>query len=110
MKTILRALLDEIHYPIGEGHAENRLIKRGLNGSLECSKEIMDSTAFMGAVADSLIYLLGSVNFTEADKQISMTDKSNILKHANSIYRSIGEPEVSDNSQPEVCFGNSAWQ
>lgn len=91
MKTILQALIDEVHYPIGVGHAENRLISRGLNQDDEFTPEVSHSTAFKGAVADSLTFLLGAVNFSEADKQFSMTDKTNMLKHANMIYREIGE-------------------
>lgn len=106
MKTILQALIDEIHYPVGKGHIQNRLLKRGLTEDAVCTPETFNGNEFQGAVADCLIFLLGAPNFSEADKQISMTDKSNILKQANAIYKSIGEPEVTDDDSPVVYVGD----
>ena len=106
MKTILQVLIDEIHYPIGTGHAENRVLKRGLNGDDECTTEVMNGNAFMGALADCLVFLLSAPNFSEADKQLSMTDKTNMLKQANMIYRSIGEEEKILESSPSVHVGD----
>lgn len=106
MKTILQALIDEIHYPVGKGHIQNRLLKRGLTEDAVCTLEIFNGHGFQGAVADCLIFLLGAPNFSESDKQFSMTDKSNILKQANAIYKSIGEPEVTDDDTPMVYVGD----
>ena len=105
MKTILQALIDEIHYPISVGHAENRLISRGLKKDNEFTAEVSRSVAFKGATADCLTFLLGAVNFSEADKQFSVTDKTNILKHANKLYKEIGELDNVLDSTPSVSFG-----
>lgn len=93
MKTIGQALMDEIHYPIGLGMIENKLIKRGLDIDAEYNKEIADSTSFIGAVADCLYSLIEAPNFSEADKSISLSDKRLILNKVNALYKSIGEQE-----------------
>ena len=54
MKTIKQALIDEIHYPIGSGIIENKMILRGLNADDEFDMEAAKSNAFIGAVADCL--------------------------------------------------------
>lgn len=106
MKTILQALKDEVHYKLSSGFFENRLLERGLSGDVECTADIFKSKPFKGAVADCLISLLSAPNFVEGDVQFSLTDKSNILKLANSIYKSIGEPSVGvDNKEPTVYVG-----
>lgn len=106
MKTILQALKDEIHYNLGSGFFENRLLSRGLNGDDECTAAILNGKPFKGAVADSLISLLGAENYSEGDVQHSLTDKSLILKQANAIYSLIGEPTIGDSTvQPTVYIG-----
>ena len=105
MKTIQQALIDEIHYPLPKGYVDNKLLARGLEPDYEFTPEVVSSKDFKGAVADCLISLIAAPNFSEADKQISMTDKSNILKWANSIYKSIGEVEVTID-QPMVYVGD----
>ena len=104
MKTILQALKDEVHYKLSSGFFENRLIARGLNGEDECTIEIFKSKQFKGAVADCLFTLVGAPNFSEGDVQFSLTDKSLILKQANVIYQSIGEPLI-DSKEPTVYIG-----
>lgn len=106
MRTILQALKDEIHYNLSSGFLENRLLSRGLNGDYPCTAEIINSKSFKGAVADSLISLLGAENYSEGDVQHSLTDKSLILKQANAIYLSIGEPTIGEATlKPTVYIG-----
>lgn len=93
-KTICEALIDEIHYPIGVGFAENKLIMRGLDADGAFTAEVARSTAFVGAVADCLASLITAPNFKESDKSVDLTFKDTILKRANALYRSLGEPEV----------------
>lgn len=93
MKTIGQALIDEIHYPISVGMIENKLIMRGLCFEDEFDMEVARSTAFTGAVADCLYSLIEAPNFSEADKSISLSDKSLILEKVNALYESIGEQE-----------------
>lgn len=93
MKTIGQALMDEIHYPIGVGMVENKLIVRGLEFEDCFDGEVAVSREFIGAVADCLYSLIEAPNFSEADKSISLSDKSLILRKANTLYKSIGEQE-----------------
>lgn len=102
MKTIQQALIDEIHYPIGEGFVQNRLIARGLELEDEFNAETARSSAYIGAVADCLYSLISAPNFSEADKSFSMSDKSLLLKKVNSLYNSIGEPTVDLVDKPMV--------
>lgn len=102
MKTILQALIDEIHYPIQRGHAENRLMKRGLYPCDECTIEILNSKPFIGAVADSLYMLITATNFSEADKSVGSLNIASILKEANTLYKSIGESEKASQGSPVV--------
>lgn len=102
MKTIMQALIDEIHYPIGSGIIENKMILRGLNAEDEFDMETARSKAFLGAVADCLVSLIAAPNFSEADKSFSLSDKSLILKKANHLYNSIGEPDASAEDKPSV--------
>lgn len=104
MRTIAQALKDEVHYPIGDGFIENKLMKRGLDGSCEISAEILNSPEFNGAVADCLYSLVEAPNFSESDISISLQDRNLILKKANTIYTSIGEEEKSLD-QPKVYVG-----
>lgn len=93
MKTIGQALVDEIHYPISVGMIENKLIMRGLDYEGEFDIDVAKSSAFKGAVADCLYSLIEAPNISEADKSISLSDKSLILNKVNALYKSIGEQE-----------------
>lgn len=105
-KSIIQALVDEVHYPVGEGHAENKLLARGLVASDHCTAEVIRSDAFRGAVADVLVMLVTAPNFSEADKSFSLSDKSLIIKRANAIYGEIGEPENAVEGEPMVYVGD----
>lgn len=111
MKTLLQALADELHYPVPAGHLENRLLKRGLDAEAECTADVLNSNAFKGALADSLVLLIAAPGFSEADKSFTLSDKDSILELANSIYTSIGEDEnVVEDETPTVYIGRAAWQ
>lgn len=101
MKTIRQALIDDIAYPLGTGAIDNKLIKRGLSGDNEYTQEIANGASYKGALADCLMALIEAPNFNEADKSISLGDKSLILKKANSLYRQIGEEEQAED-KPKV--------
>lgn len=104
MKTILQALIDEIHYPITVGHAENRLMKRGLYPCDECTPDVLNSKPFIGAVADSLYMLISATNFSEADKSVGSLNIASILKEANTLYKTIGESEKALQGSPVVTI------
>lgn len=94
MKTIREALIDEIGYPLGEGCIDNKLIARGLSENDKFSYEVSISASYKGALADCLVALIYSPNFSEADKSFSLSDKELILRKANYLYNSIGETSV----------------
>lgn len=102
MKTIQQALIDEIHYPIGIGIIENKMILRGLVGESIFDMEVAKSPSFIGAVADCLYSLISAPNFSEADKSFSLSDKALILRKVNSLYNTIGEPSVALDEKPMV--------
>lgn len=104
MKTIRQALIDEIPYPLGEGFIDNRLLSRGLDGNGEIEMATINSKDFIGAKADCLYALIESPNISESGISISLQDRNLILKKANLLYRSIGEPEKYLD-QPTVCVG-----
>ena len=108
-KTILQALLDEVHYPIGEGFAENKLMARNLKGNEGVTMEVLKSNEFIGAVADCLYSLIEAPNFNEADKSFSLADRNIILNKVNSMYRKIGEQPVAI-EKPMVYFGSRKCQ
>lgn len=104
MKTILQALMDEIDYPFPKGKFENKLLARNLNGEEEVSYDVIVSQEFRGAVADCLYSLIEAINFSEADKSISLPDRNVILKKMNAIYTSIGEKDKCV-GEPTVYIG-----
>lgn len=104
MKTIMQALVDEVHYPIPAGFVENKLMKRGLTANEEISTQVLNSPEYIGCVADCLYSLIEAPNFNEADKSFSIADRNLILKKVNSLYLSIGESEVAI-EKPRVFIG-----
>lgn len=108
MRTIKQALIDEVFYPLSEGYVDNRIMLRELDADGEVTKEVLESDAFRGCVADCLMSVVEqSLDFTEADKSIHKpTDAQlqSIKKRINMIYNSIGEEEQ-DFDSPVVEFG-----
>lgn len=105
MKTIRQALIDWFIYPIPEGLIENCIISRGLDSDEEFTSEICHYKSFQGCLADCLVSLVQSVNFSEADKSVGVLSdevKKSLLVRANSIYKTIGEDEVQMESGPMV--------
>ena len=106
MKTILQALIDEIHYPIPMGFVENKLIERQLDGGDFFTFEITQSKEWKGALADCLYSLIQAVNLSESDKSIgtlSDKDKERLLVRINALYKAIGETPAM--GQPMVYIG-----
>lgn len=106
MKTIRQALIDEVHYPVGVGFVDNKLIERRLDGEGEYTYEISQTNEWKGALADCLYSLLQAPNVSESDKSISALtdkDKERLLVRINSLYQAIGEEPVE--GQPMVYIG-----
>ena len=106
MKTIREALIDEIGYPLNDGCIDNKIISRNLVGEEEFTYEVATSDTYKGALADCLIALISSPNFSEADKSFSLSDKELILRKANYLYNSIGEKSVALGEKPKVYIEN----
>lgn len=107
MKTVRQALIDEIHYPIGQGLVDNKLIERGVSGDALFTTATAKSVGYKGVLADCLCSLLQAISFSESDKSIgNLTDEQRklVLRRANSLYAELGEPLV-ENGEPMVYFG-----
>lgn len=104
MRTIAQALKDETGYPFPDGFIANRLLSRSLDGDAAITAEVLQSDPFKGSVADCLMALLCAPNVTEADISVSLGDREAILKRANALYASIGEPER-EVDRPRVRIG-----
>lgn len=104
-RTIIQALRDEVQYPVTDGFLQNKLFKRQLSGDAIFTAEVALSKEYQGCVADCMIGVLTSPNISEGGVSISHSDKSVILNIANTIYRNIGEKEVSDKQEPTVYVG-----
>ena len=105
MKTVIQALIDEVHYPISYGFVENVCVNRMLNAEEEFAFETASSNAYKGAVADCLYSLIQAINFSESDKSVgtlSDAQRKAILKRVNKLYGEIGEDIVEDASSPKV--------
>ena len=105
MKTVIQALIDEVHYPIPYGFVENVCIKRMLNAEEGFAFETATSNAYKGALADCLYSLIQAINFSESDKSVgtlSDAQRKAILKKVNKLYGEIGEDVVEDASSPTV--------
>lgn len=107
MKTVRQALIDEIHYPIGQGFVDNKLIERELDGDASYTAAVARTNGYKGALADCFCSLAQAINFSESDKSVgNLTDEQRrlALKRANALYAEIGEPLI-DNGEPMVFFG-----
>ena len=105
MKTILQALKDEVYYPISDGMVENKLLGRDLVPDGEFSKAVLNTSAWKGALADTLLTLIQAVNVSEGDKSFgALTDaqRKALLARVNNLYKDIGEDEVLLELHPTV--------
>lgn len=101
--TVLSALEAQVEYPIKEDFFITTLIKRGLNGDDECTKEILDSPKFIGAHADCIKHLILYPNsISEGGMSISKADRDSLMFIANRLYKSIGEDAI--NERPKITF------
>lgn len=101
MRTILEAFKAEVGYPVSEGYLINRLLSRGLCPDEVCTAEVLRGNAFLGTMADTLIGIVRMPNIQEGDMRIDLTDKSLLIKQANSIYRQLGERVVGEDEKPK---------
>lgn len=91
--TVFEALKSKIKYPLSDDLINSIIIERGLIGTDEYTQEVAKSNEFRGARADLLIGQIDCPQIQEGGMSISLTDKSNFITVANSIYAEIGEPQ-----------------
>lgn len=109
--TILEALKSKVSYPLPDSFFQSVLIERGLSGEDEFTQSIARSKEFDLAKADVWIALVTASQVQEGNYSISLNDKSNMIKLANTIYRKYGEPEYreADAAKPTVAY-RADWE
>jgi hypothetical protein len=101
--TTQEALKAQVQYPLPANFFASIMVKRGLAGDGECTKEIMESSEFKGAMADCIKQIiLYPSSISEGGMSISKADKNDLLFIANRLYREIGEEPISE--RPKVTF------
>lgn len=89
--NILEALKSRVHYPLSNNTFESIITQRWIDGTDEFTTEVANSNSFKGALADVLYEVVIVPNISEGGVSISYSDKKEILKRANSLYKEIGE-------------------
>jgi len=87
--TNLAALNASVMYPVDTAKLEKALFDRGVSPEGDYSlsnKKLLDL-----ATADLYVVLITTPTITEGGYQISLTDKSNLMKVASGIYDKYGE-------------------
>lgn len=102
--TILAAIKAQVQYPLPSDFFLTVLVKRGLDGDAECTKEIMLSSDFKGAMADCLRQVILFPNsISEGGMSISKADRQSLLFMANKLYGEIGESPIEE--RPKItCY------
>ena len=100
MLTVLSALKAQVQYPLPGDFFNATLVKRELDGEVECTKEIIDSPKFIGAHADCIKQLVMFPNsISEGGMSISKADRESLMSLANTLYKSIGEATIGERAK-----------
>ncbi len=102
--NLLEALISKVQYPMPESFYQSILIGRSLDGNTEFTAEVSKSKDFIGAYADCLVGVVTAPNVSEGGVSISVSDSDKLLNIANTLYKSIGEKVVGQNT-PQVIIG-----
>lgn len=102
--TTIVALKANVQYQLPAAFYESILIKRGLDGNAECTQEVIQSSAFKGAIADCIRQIvIYPSSISEGGMSISKADRQSLLGEANRLYRAIGEEPIDE--RPKVtCY------
>lgn len=102
--TIIAALKAQVPYPLKASFFESVMMKRGLAGDAECTKEILNSIEFKGAMADCIRQIvIYPSSISEGGMSISKADRKSLLDEANRLYKSIGEETIEE--RPKItCY------
>lgn len=99
----LEALSASVNYPVDEIKLQKALIDRSINPDGAYSGV---TKAFELATADIYVLLVSSANISEGGFQISMTDKSNMMKIASGIFDKYG---VENPLKPKIKNRSYNW-
>jgi hypothetical protein len=101
--TNVEALKATVNYPIDDTKAIKILTDRGF---IDTAPYGGTSKAFELATADMYMLIVSSANIAEGGYQISMTDKSNLMKAASRIYSKWG---VENPIAPRIRDRSNIW-
>lgn len=93
--TILESLVSLTSYPIPSNAIEKICVDRELTSGDTYTVLIGTSAAYRLAVADLYMWMFGAPSITEQDISISVGERGNYLKLANSIYGELGDARFS---------------
>lgn len=100
--TVLSALKSKVQYPLPGDFFYAVMVQRELEDGV-CTKDVLDSANFKGAMADCLKQVILYPNsISEGGMSISKADKNDLLFLANRLYREIGEEPMSE--RPTIKF------
>lgn len=100
--TILEALKSRVKYPLDENLLLSILTNRELTPADEYTAEVGTGKAFMLCRADLLVAQIDAAQVQEGGMSVSLTDKSNFITIADSIYERFSEPLIGQKPQPKI--------
>lgn len=102
--TTIAALKAQVPYTLSSAFFDSVLMKRELDGNADCTQEILNSSAFKGAMADCIRQIvIYPSSISEGGMSISKADRQSLLGEANRLYRSIGEEPIDE--RPKItCY------
>jgi hypothetical protein len=104
--TNFEAIQASVIYPVEDAKLNKVLFDRDLNPSELYSKE--NKRAVDLATADLYVSMIATPQITEGGYQISLTDKSNLMKVASAVYLKYGEKDPFAEIKPSVT-GFNPW-
>lgn len=103
--STIDALKSRVQYTLPSAFFDSVMMERGLDGSADCTKEILNSSEFKGAMADCLrqiiIYPSG---ISEGGMSITKAESQSLMAEANRLYRAIGEPPIEEQPKKITCY------
>jgi len=88
-------------YPLPDNTFIKVLMDRGLSATVEYAGK---SKNFELATADLYMVLVSATNITEGDFSISLTDKGNLAKMAETIYRKWDDSSINGSGISDASF------
>ena len=105
--TNIEALRADIIYPVEDSFLTKAILDRGLTDtdtySVTDNKRLIDL-----ALADCFVKMVTTPSITEGGFQLTLTDKSNLIKVASGIYDKYGESNPL-NQAPKINDKTNYW-